>query len=139
MKQGILTIVAPIIEGGEDVLADSLRSLQPARSPLSELDDLHFGSFSIVKHDALPARLVFEMSFDGPREAFVDELVAQIPNELDAIFKFCEDYPVTGARLPQPVKNYLLDRDVGADALYIGLPGRTVGQILEETSLCDEV
>src|SRR5262245_941003 len=138
MKQGILTIVAPIAEGAEGSIKDQLEAFEHA-SPLRMLDDLHFGSFSIVRDDTLAPHLVFEVSFDGTREDFVDDLVTQIPEAIDRIFKYCEGYPSTGPGLPQVIKNYLLDRDVGADALYIGFPGRTVGQVLEETSLRNEV
>src|SRR5262249_2782535 len=130
--------VAPIIEGGKCELARRLKSYE-ATKPLRALEALHCGSFSIVDDDLLPPHLVFEVSFDGTREDFVDDLVTQIPGVVDNVFKFCEDYPETGTTLPQVTTNYLLDRDVGADALYIGFPGRTVDQIREEKRLRDEL
>jgi hypothetical protein len=138
MRQGILTIVAPIADGAEGSIKEKLEAFEEAK-PLRLLDDLHCGSFSIVSGDAFPPHLVFEVSFDGTREEFVDDLVTQIPEAIDRIFRYCADYPRTGPGLPQVLKNYLLDHDVGADTLYIAFPGRTVGQILEETSLRDEV
>jgi len=73
---------------------------------------------------------VFDVSFDGTREDFIDELVTLIPEpRFDRVFQFASDYPESGSP-PAPSWSRTIWRRTtsAADALYIGFPGRTVGR-----------
>jgi hypothetical protein len=144
MRHGIVTIVTRIDAKRRDAEAmrDRLKGLDP--DSFKPLIGLHFASLSIIDNltdrpgdPAFEPHLVFEASFDGTREDFIDDLVAIAGATLDDVYRDCVDYPEPGTRLPQLVKNYLLRHDVGADALYIAYPGRTVGQITQESRLRD--
>jgi hypothetical protein len=143
MRQGIVTIVAPIRQGRtEEEVRCQLRNLRNGGLPTAPLIGLHFASLAVLgregydhaPHDFTP-QLCFEASFDGTRESFIDDLVAHGCTWVDTVFEHCDGYPEVGAALPQVVKNYLLRHDVGADCLYIAYPYRTVGQIQHEHHL----
>jgi hypothetical protein len=147
MRHGILTILTPILPDRDlETFRQELRALDSRTFPCQELIGLHFASLSVIgKYDNQYAEapedfnphLVFEVSFDGSREDFIDDLVAVMGRRLDCVYKHCSGYPGTGRRLPQLVKNYLLRHDVGADAVFIAYPRRTVGQIHQENQLRD--
>jgi hypothetical protein len=140
MRHGIITIVTPVQKGLHAGLCSSLSTLD--RRTFQRLINLHFASFSVI-HDPgdgqgdpeLRPHLVFEASFDGTREDFIDELVHVLGVAVDRIYANCEGYPPQGRQLPHLVKNYLLRHDKGADTLYIAYPGRTVTQIKQEKQL----
>src|SRR5262245_23456608 len=157
MRQGIVTIVAPIKKPRHketaaeeaarvETVRDRLRALRHGGPALPPLIGLHFASLSVLGKQGyryapedFTAQLCFEASFDGTREDFIDNLVAQGCTWVDTVFQNCEGYPAGGTALPQVVKNYLFRHDVGADCLYIAYPYRTVGQIQHEHRLRDAV
>ena len=141
MRHGIVTIVTPIrADRDENVVRNRLRDLSDDVLPREHLIGLHFASLSVIgqypdaPRDFTP-HLVFEASFDGTREDFIDDLVATAGPSLDFIYQDCTDYPQPGTQLPQVVKNYLFRHDVGADCAFFAYPGRTVGQIQQEHQL----
>jgi hypothetical protein len=146
MRQGILTILTPVARPDQlRAFCDTIRGLDDVSFPCGRLIDLHFASMSVIgpgraniPPDFRP-HLVFEASFDGTREDFVDQLLAVAGDEVDRIYRHCEDYPGTGMQAPLLVKKYLLRHDVGADALFIAYPGRHVSQIRQEDRLHDRL
>jgi len=143
MKHGILTIVAPIIQGREDLVRHRLWALQDGGLPTAPLIGLHFASLSVIENyvGTAPLRphVLLDANFDGTREDFIDALVIHGGPWLDTVFQDCEGYPAAGTQLAQVVKNYLLANDAGADCAYIAYPYRTVGQIQQEHRLRDAV
>ena len=142
MMHGIVTIVTPIKDAREDTVRQRLKALCDGGLPSAPLIGLHFASLSVLgKYLDAPKdfkpQLVFEASFDGPREDFIDDLVANGSAWLDTVYRDCEGYPDRGTQLPQVVKNYLLRNDVGADCLFIAYPYRSVAQIQQERQLRD--
>jgi hypothetical protein len=145
MRQGIVTIVTPIHRGRDQEVRDLLRD-RIHKDRFRALTRLHFASFSVIDNHSdgdgdspFEPHLVFEASFDGSREDFVDELVLLLGPLLDEIYAHCVGYPDHATTLPQPVKNYLHHHDCGADALYVATPGRTVDQITQERRLRQEL
>lgn len=144
MKHGILTIVAPIVAGHEGIVRQRFLAMGNGGLPTAPLIGLHFASVSVLgvypdaPHDFTP-QLLFEASFDGPREDFIDDLVATGGMWLDTVFQDCVDYPPQGTQIPQVVKNYLFKHDAGADCVYIAYPYRSVGQIRQEHQLRNAV
>ena len=141
MRHGIVTIVTPIrADRDENKVRNRLRALHDDALPREHLIGLHFASLSVIGRypDAPPdftPHLVFEASFDGTREDFIDDLVTTAGPTLDDIYQDCDGYPEPGTQLPQVVKNYLFRHDVGADCIFIAYPNRTVGQIEHEHQL----
>lgn len=149
MGPNCLTVIVPICDGRADALkaflkddidptycANSRGLICKPMMPFYLMDGLHFASFVILDGvGAKPARLVFEATFDGPRDAFVDDLVKIAGAGLDAIFKNCHGYPATGPTLPAAISDYLVANDLGAQLMFRGAPGRTVSQIKREAEL----
>jgi hypothetical protein len=124
--------------------------------PFDRLPTLHFCSFLVLDADqeeGLPAQLVFEATFDGPREAFVHDLLIAMPAGMHEALRHCRGYPLAGIARERhepfslversALLTWLLDLVVGATAYFSGSPGRTVGQIRDEhrlrTALADDL
>jgi len=102
------------------------------------INGLHFCSFVILEQDTedeIPACLVFEATFDGSREEFLNELLRVAPGGVDAVYQYCVGYPKSGVTVPQFVKEFLIAHDVGTHTLFIGSHGRSVSQIDRESRL----
>ena len=149
MGPNCLTVIVPIRDGRAVELKAYLKAeIDPdyhaidgtltckPKMPFHLLEGLHFASFVILDdEDAKPARLVFEATFDGARDAFVNDLVRIATEGLDAIFSNCRGYPATGPTLPAAISAYLIAHDLGAQLMFRGAPGRTVSQIKREAEL----
>jgi hypothetical protein len=147
MSVGYATIITPIRPSDVTALREYLRSdVEPPYDPDTVLKcnkfrfdrilSLHFCSFSILDEDAeFAASLIFEATFDGSREFFLDALLQLAPKQMDEIYQHCDGYPASGSGVPQLVKEYLAEHDVGAHAIFRGAPGRTVAQIKGEAHL----
>ena len=105
--------------------------------PFDQLKGLHFCSMLIIRgaDKSEPRCLVFEATFDGTREEFLDDLLRVAPEGIQAIYRHCDEYPTSGIEVPWLVKDYLLRHDAGANTFYSGSPGRSVAQILGEGQL----
>ncbi|MFX9181064.1 hypothetical protein ABTN76_20140, partial [Acinetobacter baumannii] len=81
--------------------------------PLFRFDkiaSLHFCSFVILDADgAFAPSLVFEVTFDGSREDFLDELLEVAPEGMHEVYRHCTDYPVSGRAAPQLIEEYLVN------------------------------
>ena len=138
MRQSALTIVAPV-EPETDVKALKV-SLQrdgggwQARpeGPFAALETLHYLSCCVVESEGLePPLVVLELNFDGRAEAFLAQLVATCRTEIDRIFGSCTGYPRPAAP-PGRIAEFLRRHHRRAQLFYLGHPGRSVKQILEE-------
>jgi len=97
------------------------------------IPNLHFASFLILdaERDFGPS-LVFEATFDGPKEDFLSDLLRAARHGMDGLYKHCTGYPASALQTPELAKEYLVSHDVGADIYFSGSPGRTVAQIKGE-------
>ncbi len=114
--------------------------------PWAGLSGLHFASVVVISDDpeqTYPSRppgpplapvLVIELSFDGDRMLFLNRFVECARGVLDTLLADAPQYPGRTASAAD-VLGFLVKRDIGADAFYIGAPGRTVEQIQAEASL----
>jgi hypothetical protein len=103
-----------------------------------QVKSLHFCSFVILEEDSeegLPPYLVFEATFDGSREDFIDEMLRVAPKGMHAVYEHCVGYPQSGMVAPPLVKEYLIFHDVGAHTFFSGSRGRTASQINRESEL----
>lgn len=105
-----------------------------------EIASMHFCSFVILAAaDGVPPSLVFEATFDGSRDDFLNDLLRIAPEGFDTVYRQCAGYPVSGIATPQLVKEYLLRHDLGANTYFNGSPGRTVSQIRGEGRIRDNL
>jgi hypothetical protein len=127
----------------EKVAPDGIRNgnITLRRFRFDKIESMHFCSMLILNstEDGDAGCLVFEATFDGSKEDFLDDLLRAEPGGLDTIYKYCEGYPQARKFLPELVKEYFLTHDVGANTFYCGSPGRTVAQIKGEYRMRDEI
>lgn len=119
--------------------ADAFLQCRP-QFRFDEISSLHFCSFVILgTADGGPPSLVFEATFDGSRDDFLNDLLRIAPEGLDTVYRECAGYPACGAATPELVKEYLVRHDVGANTFFSGSPGRTVSQIRGEGRIRDNL
>ena len=147
MSPNYTTIITPLDPGRVDACRQHLRdNAEPRLSgdlmecrPLFRFDkiaSLHFCSFVILDADGeFAPSLVFEATFDGSREDFLNELLKVAPQGMHETYRHCSDYPVSGLAAPLLIAEYLVNHDVGANTFFSGSPGRTVAQIQGESLL----
>jgi hypothetical protein len=153
VKTGYATIITPIAEGHAEALKHFLRTeIEPLfdpdkqreilrcrpRFPFDRIASLHFCSFAVLDRDPdFPPCLVFEATFDGSVDRFLDAVLEVAPGAIDEIYQHCEGYPASGRAIPELVKTYLARHDEGAHTFYFGSPGRTVAEIKDEAQTYD--
>jgi hypothetical protein len=119
------TIILPLKPGGADRLRERLNQVAQARdsegAPL--VGTLHDMRTVIIDNDT---RMLFATTFDGDWDSYIDDFGSQIPDQLDALFGECVDYP--GIRSPE-IKDYIVKYQVTADDWYSAYPNTTVRQI----------
>ncbi|MDX2204211.1 MAG: hypothetical protein NW223_15780 [Hyphomicrobiaceae bacterium] len=161
MGPGYTTIIAPLAGDTALALKDYLRTsanpgppAAPGQGlrcredfPFDGIPTLHFCSLLVLDADpeaGIPAELVLEATFDGDRDAFLDDLLASAPLGMQRAFAHCRGYPLAGAppvgESLSPAQReafhaYLSSHDVGASAFFSGSFGRTVAQIRDEHRL----
>jgi hypothetical protein len=144
---GYATFITQIVDDGmvkklEDYLRTYVAPLYDEHSIVKcqetfrfdEIPNLHFCSFIILDRDGeeFPPYLVFEATFDGSRDSFLDTLLRRASKAIDKIYSHCKRYPESGLEAPKLVRDYLAAHDVGAQTIFRGSPGRTVEQIKGE-------
>ena len=108
--------------------------------PFHEVKGLHLCSMVILPGgESDPPSLVFEATFDGLREEFLDDLLCVAPEGINSIYENCAGYPESTTAIPELIKDYLLRHDVGAHTFYSGSPGRSVAQIKGEEHIHKEM
>ena len=153
MKQNIMTIVTSIERNSVEELRQLLKTefkvefceatqQVTCQGPLDfcALKTLHFASFVILDRcDEFDPCLVFEATFDGTKQAFLDDLIKVAPGAVAEIYKHCVGFPVSFAELPHLARQYFLDHNVAANVLFAGSPGRSASQILRESRLRNDI
>ena len=155
MNPRYTTIITPIDSGQVDELRAYLRQqVEPrydqrtgevicqADFRFDRINGLHFCSFVILDEDReeeLPACLIFEATFDGTREEFLNELLRVAAGGIDLVYQHCVGYPRSGVLAPQFVKEFFVAHDVGANTFFTGSHGRSASQIKRESKLRGEL
>jgi hypothetical protein len=105
-----------------------------------QIKSLHLCSFVIIHEvDGSNPCLVFEATFDGPREEFLDDLLRVAAACVHEIYQNCEGYPASALILPELIKDYLRDHDAGVSTFFSGNPGRSVAQIKGEQQIREQI
>lgn len=143
MPQNDLTIRVPLTRARESKLRDTLTSVNrnPADNPLlpfSVHENLHFARFLIMAGadpQAYGTSLVFMANVDGPVDAFLERLVEQSPEGVDAVFEACKGYPAKRKRTRASRLAFLQRVRIPSQAYYINTIGRSAKQIRQEDEL----
>jgi hypothetical protein len=136
-QAGALTVLTPIAPGAEPALRAYLEGLRAGPSPLARLPRTHFGRWVIVpdlvaederEPDHLESPyLLFTASFDGPLDAYLDELCRVLADEAQEIWGRCAGAPSPpeGAAL----KAYLRAHHHRTGYFVAAYPQATVGEV----------
>lgn len=155
-RQGSLLVMVPItgdLDGLKKVLAE-IAGNDPEDNyllPFMRLRTVHFARF--VVHEAAPdafekefvtgppigPKLLFSTDYDGTRDDHVAELLGTVGQGLDAVFRFCRDYPEEGCRDRRAVEDWILRYQVPSNTFYTGTMNRSVLQIRREARLRDAI
>jgi hypothetical protein len=99
-----LTTLTPIVHGREQHLREVLEAFPDGQgSPLAKVGGTHFARWVIVpqlvyghrpqKPDTLLSQyLLFTSTFDGPCDAYLVEMCAGMPSEIEAVWRNCVGY-----------------------------------------------
>ena len=72
-------------------------------------------------------KLLFATAYDGDWDAYIDDFVTKVPDDMDMIFSAIEGYP--GLRSPT-VKDWIVNHaQVAAESWYVAHPDLTVAEI----------
>ncbi|MBX3192390.1 MAG: hypothetical protein KF819_35695 [Labilithrix sp.] len=144
--QRALTVLAPLSPAKSR--ADLDRLLERIGQNIATQQDVDFGALKSVHFmrwvivpaprddEGAPASedsLVMSTNFDGELDAHLDELVTHAGPGFDAIFSFCEGYPLAGGK--EASLAFLREHAVPHSTFYVGVVGRTRAQIVHEANL----
>ena len=123
-KVSEFTLIFPFAKGG----AERLRAILQLRNGNFELADLvgtiHDMRFVFLDNDT---KLLFATAYDGDWDAYIDDFVTKIPDDMDLIFSAIEGYP--GLRSPM-VKDWIVNHaQIAAEGWYVAHPDLTVAEI----------
>lgn len=144
VQQNALTVIVPIKHQQKQFLLQMLKSVNEEitneRHYISLLNSIHFARWIYLEESTadgrlLPARLAFSSNFDGSKEIHLSELCSHLSHYLDALYHYCANYPEGNLRTVESRTAYLKKYEVVESAFYVGAPGRTVQQILQECDL----
>jgi hypothetical protein len=121
------------------LLGDIANSLLEPCLPFSSLKRLHFASLVLNEDATYGPYLVFENNFDGPLEAYLEELYRHSSEGLHRIYSHCLDYPAGSATNREQILSYLRKHIVQPNAYHIGNVGRSVERVLSEDRLRDNL
>jgi hypothetical protein len=144
VNQNAVTILSPVVPGSDlEALRSALEKLgkeldlrtNTELEQLVEANSIHFFSFFLIESlpQVGPAYVALEVNCDGSRRHCHQLLARVVPRFLRALFGHCTGFPRDADR--RQLASYLAKHDQGADAFYVGCPGRSVPQIRIEARL----
>jgi hypothetical protein len=146
MKHTILTFITKVEPSKVEELREFLRTIAAAADlaanphlPFGSLKSLHFASLVIHEDEAFGPYLIFENNFDGPLDAYLDELYENAAEGLHRIYSCCRDYPAGSSAERERILSYLRAHAVRPNACHIGNVGRSVERIRREEGLRDNL
>ena len=122
-KVSELTLIAPFAPGGVARLRAVLQLRNGNYDDTDRVGTVQDMRFVFLDNDT---KLLFATAYDGDWDAYIDDFVAKIPNELDVFFSACEGWP--GIHSPK-VKDWIVKHQVTADGWYVAHPDLTVRDI----------
>jgi hypothetical protein len=122
-KVSELTLIAPFAPGGVARLRAVLQLRNGNYDDTDKVGTVQDMRFVFLDNDT---KLLFATAYDGDWDAYIDDFVAKIPNELDVFFSACEGWP--GIHSPK-VKDWIAKHQITADGWYVAHPDLTVRDI----------
>ena len=122
-KVSELTLIAPFARGGAARLRAVLQLRNGNYDDTDKVGTVQDMRFVFLDNDT---KLLFATAYDGDWDAYIDDFVAKIPNELDVFFSACEGWP--GTHSPE-VKDWIAKHQVTAEGWYVAHPDLTVRDI----------
>jgi len=122
-KVSELTLIAPFAPGGVARLRAVLQLRNGNYDDTDRVGTVQDMRFVFLDNDT---KLLFATAYDGDWDAYIDDFVAKIPNELDVFFSACEGWP--GIHSPK-VKDWIVKHQITADGWYVAHPDLTVRDI----------
>ena len=122
-KVSELTLIAPFAPGGVARLRAVLQLRNGNYDDTDRVGTVQDMRFVFLDNDT---KLLFATAYDGDWDAYIDDFVAKIPNELDVFFSACEGWP--GIHSPK-VKDWIVKHQITADGWYVAHPDVTVRDI----------
>ncbi len=140
-----LIALAPILPGREGAVRAALDRLPSgADSPFARSGATHFARWVIINRlmyagppqprDTLRSPyLLFTSHYDGALDAYLDELCARLPTELDALYRHCVGYP--GVRDRRAFAAWLRRGQVAPSFYFGAYADASLGQVLTALDL----
>jgi hypothetical protein len=118
------TLIMPLKPGGAERLRKKMGPDKFAGGwALDRLRTVHDLRFAIFDNDT---RLLFASTFDGDWDAYINDFVALIPNEIEAVFGEVEDFP--GVHSPK-FKDEIVKYQVSSLYFYSAYPKASVRDV----------
>jgi hypothetical protein len=134
-----LAALLPVHEGRRDELADAIQALPSGPdSPFARIGSTHFARLVVLDGfpgrdggtlPGMPACLFFGAEFDIPEAGYLEALCTLMPDEADALFGRCLEYP--GADVPPLFKSWMLRHRVPAGFSLHANPGASVAEVVD--------
>ena len=118
-----LTLIAPFAPGGAARLRGVLQARNGNFDDTDRVGTVHDMRFVFLDNDT---KLLFATAYDGDWDAYIEDFVAKIPNEMDVLFSLWEGWP--GIHSPE-VKDWIAKHQVTAEGWYVAHPDLTVRDI----------
>jgi hypothetical protein len=136
-----ITKVAPARAADLESLLAQIEDNVPgdSRLPFVSLKLLHFASFVLFEDQEYGPYLVFENNFDGPLDAYMDELLRHAGSGLHEIYSCCLGYNARGPDERNALASYMLAHVVRPGAYHVGNVGRSAERISRETILRERI
>jgi len=115
-----LTMIIPFAEGGAKRLRGLLQLREGNFQETDKVGTVHDMRFVFLDNDT---KLLFATAYDGEWDAYIEDFVTKIPNELDVLFCNCEGWP--GIRSPS-VKDWIANYQIPAEGWYVANPNLAV-------------
>ena len=122
-KVSELTLIAPFAPGGAARLRALLQLRDGSFDDTDRVGTVHDMRFVFLDNDT---KLLFATAYDREWDAYIEDFVAKIPNELDVFFSDCEGWP--GTHRPE-VKDWIAKHQITAEGWYVAHPDLTVRDI----------
>ena len=122
-KVSELTVIAPLKEGGAELLKEILKIAGGNLKGATRVGTLHDLRFVFLDDDT---RVLFCTAYDGDWDPYIDDFATKIPELMDILFGSVEGWP--GIKDPS-VKQFILDHQITAAGWYVGVPHLTIQDI----------
>lgn len=119
-KVSELTMIAPFAPGGADRLRAVLKLRNYNFDDTDKVGTVHFLKLVFLDNDT---KLMLVTAYDGDWDAYIEDFVVKIPNELDVLFSAWDGWP--GIHSPE-IKDWIARHQIPAEGWYVAHPDLTV-------------